>query len=218
VLAGGLSRRMGLDKARLRIGGRSMLELSKCATIAAGLPVRVVRRDAVRRCGPIGGVVTALRTCRAGVALFLSCDMPFVSGATIRRVLAAVRRGAAAAFASDDGTAGFPFALRREVLGEVELRVARRAFSLQSLARALKARLVTVADSCELQNINSPRDLQLARSWFRRERMILRTRTALHIPPLSISRVWPMNTASATRSPRRTRRTGEKDAASNAST
>ena len=79
ILAGGLSSRLGRDKARVRLGRRTLLAHVRRAAKELGLPVRVIRRDLVPRCGPLGGVFTALKTSRADAELFLACDMPFVS-------------------------------------------------------------------------------------------------------------------------------------------
>lgn len=54
ILAGGLSARMGRDKARLRLRGRTLLAWVRAAARATGWPVRVIRRDLVPRCGPLG--------------------------------------------------------------------------------------------------------------------------------------------------------------------
>ena len=87
ILAGGLSSRMGTDKARLRLGRKTLLGHVRAAARAAGLPLRVIRRDIVPRCGPLGGVYTALRSTRAEAVMFLSCDMPFVTGELLQRLL-----------------------------------------------------------------------------------------------------------------------------------
>ena len=55
VLAGGLSSRMGSDKAGVRIGGKTMLWHIQRAVEPLALPFRVIRRDTVPRCGPLGG-------------------------------------------------------------------------------------------------------------------------------------------------------------------
>src|SRR6266566_1093085 len=88
ILAGGLSRRMGRDKSRLRLGRRTMLGHIRGEARKLGFPVRVIRRDAVPRCGPLGGVYTALKTTRAHAVVFLACDMPFVSADLIAFLLA----------------------------------------------------------------------------------------------------------------------------------
>ena len=78
---------MGRDKSRLRFGGRTLLSHIKRAAESTGLPVRVIRRDIVPRCGPLGGVYTALTRTKMDHVLFLPCDMPLMSEALIRWVL-----------------------------------------------------------------------------------------------------------------------------------
>ena len=60
ILAGGLSSRMGRDKSRLRLGGRTLLARIRATAKVIGLPHRIIRRDLVANCGPLGGLYTAL--------------------------------------------------------------------------------------------------------------------------------------------------------------
>ena len=115
VLAGGLSSRMGADKAHLRLGGAHGgdvdvsdapdLLFTACALVRSLVPLCLVscRADAPRQgydCvfdalpgqGPAAGLQAALR--RAGelgyaALLALSCDLPFMDAPTLRRLLAA---------------------------------------------------------------------------------------------------------------------------------
>ncbi|MDR1660044.1 MAG: molybdenum cofactor guanylyltransferase [Desulfovibrio sp.] len=96
VLAGGTSRRMGGDKATLRLRGTNLLE--HAASLVRALVGRVLvvgREDAAFPClvdetpdlGPAGGIATALR--HFGEAcLVLSCDLPLMDAGTLRRLLA----------------------------------------------------------------------------------------------------------------------------------
>src|ERR1700758_3718281 len=86
VLAGGLSSRMGRDKSRLRLGSRTMPGMIRTTTSKLLLRTRVIRRDSVARCGPIGGILTALNCSRADVVFVLACDMPFISAPLLRRL------------------------------------------------------------------------------------------------------------------------------------
>src|SRR5262245_26747021 len=79
ILAGGLSKRMGRNKSRLSLGNITMLGHIRKTAEATGLPVRVIRRDCVPKCGPLGGIYTALKTTEADAILFLACDMPLVT-------------------------------------------------------------------------------------------------------------------------------------------
>lgn len=158
ILAGGLSARMGRDKARLRFGGRTLLGHVRAAAGATGWPVRVIRKDLVPRCGPLGGVFTALKTTRAEAVLFLACDMPFVTPALLEDIVGKLGRERRAVFAEMDHAAGFPFVIRADALPVIGRQLADKVYSLQRLAAALRARRVRVPGSGqgELQNINTP--------------------------------------------------------------
>src|SRR5580765_479919 len=98
ILAGGLSSRMGQDKSRLRLGGRTLLARIRATAKTIGLPHRIIRRDLVTQCGPLGGLFTALVTSRADAILFLSCDMPFVSAGLLEMLVRKAKRNGNAAF------------------------------------------------------------------------------------------------------------------------
>jgi molybdopterin-guanine dinucleotide biosynthesis protein A len=164
ILAGGLSRRMGKDKARLRLGRRTLLARIRAEARATGLPVRVIRRDAVPRCGPLGGIYTALQTTRAEAVLLLACDMPFVTAQLLQLVLDSAA-DQSCLFVRSNGVAGFPFLLSRASLPTVTAQVEAGRFSLQVLAKALEAKLVRLPRrlSPQLRNINTPAELRRAR-------------------------------------------------------
>ena len=168
VLAGGLSARFGGDKARLRFGRRTMLSIVRATAGQLGVPVRVIRRDAVARCGPLGGVWTALSSTHAGAVLFLACDMPLVTAVLLRRVMRASRAGSRAVFAEQHGRVGFPFLLPRAALDAVRAQIEAGSFSLHGLARALDARTVHVAKaSAVLLNVNTADEARAAARFLR---------------------------------------------------
>jgi molybdenum cofactor guanylyltransferase len=166
ILAGGLSTRMGRDKSRVAFKGRTLLAHVRLMASKLEKPVRVIRRDLVPRCGPLGGVFTALTKSRADSVLFLACDMPFVSAGLLHELETRLSPKRQAIFAVLDGVAGFPFIVRRQALAVVEQQIARKEFSLQKLAAALDARLWTIPKRRqeELRNLNSPGDLRAVRS------------------------------------------------------
>ncbi len=99
VLAGGKSSRLGRDKARVVINGRTLLE--RTLSLAAGVCSRTycVGRntdfqginsgwmlDEVPGLGPMGGIVTALKTLDSP-CLVLACDLPLLDRALITRLL-----------------------------------------------------------------------------------------------------------------------------------
>lgn len=164
VLAGGRSSRMGRDKAGVRLGGRTLLAWAKAAARDAGLPVRIVRRDAVPAGGPVGGIVTGLRRARSDVVVFLACDQPFVPAGWLRRLARAARRRPA--FTADaEGRVGFPFALSAHAAPEVEAWWTSGGRSLQGLAAHLQARRLPAPARLRprLANLNTPEALAAAR-------------------------------------------------------
>ena len=168
ILAGGLSRRMGRDKSRLRLGRRTMLGHIRGEARELGLPVRVIRRDAVPRCGPLGGVYTALKAARADAVMFLACDMPFVTAAFLRAMHRRFGEGNKDLFVRSEDTVGLPFVLRRDALAAVTKQIESGRFSLHELARALKAKTMRVPPRWrrQLRNINTPREWASAvRRW-----------------------------------------------------
>jgi molybdopterin-guanine dinucleotide biosynthesis protein A len=173
-LAGGLSQRMGRDKSRLRLGSITMLgHICKTAR-ATGLPVRVIRRDCVPKCGPLGGIYTALKTTKADAVLFLACDMPFVSVELIQFILQKMRESSSmdsrlqaanrsvrgALFVRSHRRAGFPFILSRETTEIVDRQLQQGDFSLQTLAKELRATILPLKHSWSKQvfNVNTPEE------------------------------------------------------------
>jgi molybdopterin-guanine dinucleotide biosynthesis protein A len=172
---------MGRDKSRLRLGLTTMLGTIRKAARATGLPVRIIRRDIVPKCGPLGGIYTALKTTRADAVLFLACDMPLVSAELIQFVLerssasqvrspkcvpraslraAPILSAAPALFVRSSGRAGFPFLLPSRAFKTVFQQIENDDLSLQSLAKALRATILTLKHpwTRELFNVNTPQD------------------------------------------------------------
>lgn len=160
---------MGADKARLRLGGRTLLAHIRASARLSGCPHRVLRRDLLPGRGPLGGVHTGLATSRADAVLFLSCDMPFLSARLIRMLLRRWNGRQAAVFVRADGRAGFPFLVSRESLPAVERLLAERRNSLQQLATALRAQVLGLPRRWhgDLLNINTRDDWAAARARWR---------------------------------------------------
>lgn len=120
ILGGGHSRRLGQDKVRLDWFGDPLASVPAAAARAAGCaPVVLVGRtdhadlgpetlgvdllvtDDVPDSGPLGGIVTAARRCPADRLVVLSCDLPFVDGATVVDLIEASKASGCAAVAHD---------------------------------------------------------------------------------------------------------------------
>ena len=98
ILAGGLSRRMGRDKALLKVGEESILERTARLALATSARVVIIGRpcpnnwpyedvrfvpDDQPALGPLGGLATALRTTTSDIFL-LPCDLPLLTLSALR--------------------------------------------------------------------------------------------------------------------------------------
>jgi molybdopterin-guanine dinucleotide biosynthesis protein A len=106
ILAGGLSRRMGTDKALLRLtpGGPTLIErvVTAAGSVAdevlivanddrlAHLGLRVVP-DAYPGAGSLGGIYSAVAAAAHHHCLVVACDMPFLSVPLLRAMAAGPR-------------------------------------------------------------------------------------------------------------------------------
>lgn len=160
ILAGGLSERMGREKARMRLGRRTLLGHVRHTAEGLGLDVRVIRKDIVRRCGPLGGIYTGLKTSTHVAEVFLSCDMPFVTRELLRRIV----RAAGPIFVEQGGVVGFPLMLSTENLGVIQNEIRAGRLSLQHLARRLRAKRLGLRglEARQLFNVNTPSDREEA--------------------------------------------------------
>ena len=122
--------------------------------------MRVIRRDAVDRCGPLGGIYTALKTTRADVVMFLACDMPFITADLLRALLSRFGQQGKALFVCSEGRAGFPLVLRREALATIVRQIEAEKFALHELTRTLRVKRFAppVSKRAQLKNINTPEE------------------------------------------------------------
>jgi molybdopterin-guanine dinucleotide biosynthesis protein A len=155
---------MGLDKARLLLGARAVLAHVRATALRTEWPVRIVRRDRVPRCGPLGGIYTGLKTSRADAELFLACDMPFVSVELLLALGDSFRAHRRPVFTTTHGRAGFPCLIPVSDLDRVTQQLIEKALSMQALAQALRARRLPLRGLAaeQLFNINTPRDWRRA--------------------------------------------------------
>lgn len=101
VLAGGEGKRLGTDKALLRIGGRMLIEgiVEKMAQIGdeviivtnspqkyGHLEARLVGDIAPGK-GALGGIYSGLRAARSDYGLVVACDMPFLDLRLLRYMI-----------------------------------------------------------------------------------------------------------------------------------
>ena len=143
----------------------TLLAHAKAALVEAGCTPRVVATDRQPGLGPLGGIATALQQTNHSRVMFVSCDMPFLTGELLTRFFGAAVPDPGALFTQHDRGMGFPFLLHRDDLKIVERQITKGALSLQRLAKRLAARAWEPPPELESQlfNINTPEDLAEAR-------------------------------------------------------
>ncbi|MGH1564519.1 molybdenum cofactor guanylyltransferase [Mumia sp. DW29H23] len=174
VLAGGAARRFGSDKLGVVVEGVPLLDRTLGAVAEAQRrilvgPPRATRAEATWTreeppgSGPANAVVAGLRGCAAPYVVLLAGDLPYVSAATVERLLGALTADPAADGAllvDADGRAQHLCsawrrgALVRAVGGRADWADA----SLRSLIAGLETRSVAT-EGREARDIDRPEDL-----------------------------------------------------------
>lgn len=136
VLAGGASRRMGRDKALIRLEGQRLVDraVERLATVTDRVVVASGRRslgcadevaDAADVAGPLGGLLAGLRATSAPVVVAVPVDAPHTSPRLLQRLagLCLARDRAAAVAVADGRVQALHVAVQRLALPAIEGRV-----------------------------------------------------------------------------------------------
>ena len=180
ILAGGRSSRMGRDKALLRVGSQTLLELvmrrlAPCvqrlvvignahnARQLEALSVEPVLTDLAPEMGPLMGVYTGLMHTDTPLNLFVSCDMPWVEPRLIERLTASAGPSteAVASVHPREGIQPLPLLCHASACRTVGALLDRGARSLQVLLAQSRARLVQIEEPAlwrAFTNVNTPAD------------------------------------------------------------
>jgi molybdopterin-guanine dinucleotide biosynthesis protein A len=166
ILAGGQARRFnGRDKSALIVGGRSILDrqLAEVAQVTddillvgghatAAPDVRVVT-DRVPHSGPLGGLDAALAAARDDRLVLLACDMPFVTAALLKYLLAAADTADVVVPRTEHGYHPLCAAYTRACQPAVARRLSERRLAMTALFEELRVRIV---EGRELDRFGDP--------------------------------------------------------------
>src|SRR6266850_5681776 len=97
ILVGGASSRMGTDKSRLMLNGRTFTELIAETVLQVTDSVKLVGKegddlglksapDVFKGWGALGGLHAAMAACKADWCLVVACDLPFVTSSLLERM------------------------------------------------------------------------------------------------------------------------------------
>ena len=175
VLAGGLSSRMGRDKALLELAGTTILRrtydllLRICgqATIVGpeerysslGFPLI---EDLRSGCGPLAGIEAALADCRSEWALVVACDMPRLEDAGLAELLVEAERAGPAHAVVPVSATGRPEPMcavyRPQALEVVRKQLEKGHFKLSDAIESMPAKMVVLNRPHHFLNVNRPED------------------------------------------------------------
>ena len=178
ILAGGAGRRMGgLDKAVLQVGGTTLLDRvltaarPVCDRLVVVGPLRATDvadvefvREAVPGGGPVPAILAGVDAAGPGcdVVLVMAVDLPLLTTAHLRRLVAALDHAGAGAAASAEENGPNPLLAAYRV-SDLSARAAGFGLSSGSPARRLlPADTVTVDLGPAALNVNRPEDLAAA--------------------------------------------------------
>ncbi|MEO5615911.1 MAG: molybdenum cofactor guanylyltransferase MobA [Cypionkella sp.] len=181
VLAGGIGRRMGADKALLRLAGQTLLshaiarlepQVERLAISANGDPARLAAYGLPilpdeTPLGPLSGVLAALRWAApfgATAVVTLAVDTPFIPGDLVPQLCLAAETApealAIASSAKDHPACGiWPIALADPLAAFLASGAKPRVLAFTNAHQAARAHF---PDEAAFQNLNTPEDLATA--------------------------------------------------------
>lgn len=186
ILAGGVSRRMGVDKAFLEVDGVPLVRrvhavvepLFAAIFVAVGreipgrgpFPGRVLY-DEMPGLGPLGGLVSGLKSASTPWVFMVACDMPYLDPRVIARIVAERAEGLLAVVPESPGGPESCHALyARAALPALEAALAEGERAPYRLFGRLNARLIPKSEIAAidptfraLSNLNTRDDLLTAR-------------------------------------------------------
>ena len=195
VLAGGMSRRLGRDKAVEPLGGQPLIArvLSRVAQVtdetvvvvnhtarASELPLDkdvVAAVDRYPDSGSLGGIFTGLEAAAAEWALVVACDMPFLNVPLLRRILS-LREGRDAVVPVVEGRPEPTHAAySRRCLPHIERRLQANDLKISRFFEDVDVMYLDESAVAELDpnhlsffNVNTEQDLERARQIASQER------------------------------------------------
>ena len=184
ILVGGASRRMGQDKAQLRLGSETLLEwitgqwsaTTSSVTLVGGRPAHVSLPsvpDVHEKWGALGGIHAALSAAKTEWIIVIACDLPFATRELFERLwrFAGESIDAIVPIQSDGRPQPVCALYRRQTcLPEIERLISAGDHTPRALLANVRTRYVQFAELSDLPgaenfflNLNTPADLERAK-------------------------------------------------------
>lgn len=175
ILAGGLSERMGEDKAMLSLPGEEVSYIQKIASTVDFFEEKLISirekeyqvdgfrciRDMTERIGPMGGIYSALQQCESDALLVLACDMPFFTKECAEELLNAFMNNNCdiCLCVSSSGIEPLASIYHKRCMEVIERKMHVGDYRLRSLFSESPIIKVEISDSKSVYNINTREDI-----------------------------------------------------------
>ncbi len=178
ILAGGRSKRMGRNKALLRLGRKTLVECVAGAIPENGHAVTLITNapetysflglrmipDKIRGIGPLAGIHAGLHDADQSACFFLACDIPLISTEMLLLLLDRYRDQDVVAANTKRGPEPLCAIYSTRCLEVVERQVQSGDYSLQELLKHLDCDYVEAPDDRLLLNVNYPEDYNVLKA------------------------------------------------------
>lgn len=185
ILAGGLSSRMGQDKAMMVLPSeqKTMLEQisitvgffeEKLLSVSEKhyiLPGYKPVVDLVDRIGPMGGIYSALSQCESDALFIIACDMPFFSEACAHEMVSLFRKKTCdiLLLESENGIEPLAGIYGKNCLPYIQQKIYSKDYRIRSLLKDCKVATMRIANTKLVTNINTSGDWDTLRGLHKNE-------------------------------------------------
>lgn len=182
IMLGGLSTRMGTDKALVKLGGKTLLERAITRWQGYGdhlqLSVGAAERkelapagmtavaDIYPERGPLGGLHAGLHECPTDLMLMVAVDSPYLTQAHADRLLEAIGTADACIYTIDGRPQPLFGLYRRGCATPAETLILHGDNRMTNLLGWVNTVFVEAEDSAPFRNLNTPEDIAAAEQDF----------------------------------------------------
>ena len=184
ILAGGKSRRLGIDKTVLEIAGKRLLRIvmetvrnvaddliivTNAPHLFQGLPARLTG-DVEPGAGPLGGILSGLLVSSEPYSLVVGCDMPFLNAELLAYLRGCVEDYDVVMPEAGGNLEPLHAVYSKACIEPIQTLLAQRNFTVIDLMNEVRVRYVSEEEIDRFDptrltffNINTPQDLEKAR-------------------------------------------------------
>ncbi len=182
IMLGGLSTRMGRDKALVELGGKTLLErgLARWQDYGAGLQLSVgaaerkelapegipAVADVYPERGPLGGLHAGLHACDTSLLLLVAVDCPFLGPEQADALLEAIGDADACVYTLEGRPQPLFGLYRRRCWTPAETLILHGDNRMTQLLEWANTVYVPAADTAPFRNLNTPEELAEAEKFF----------------------------------------------------